>query len=74
MACDLDRFDAGQIVVYLDGEYWPLDAEDIAFKGYFAQHDLKCLPHAEALERPEALSALLSDKSYWIDRELPDRE
>lgn len=74
MEREFARFEIGQIVVYLDGHYWPLDAENVTFEGYFARHDLKLLPHAEALERPEALSDLLSDRAYWLDRELPDRE
>ncbi len=74
MARAFERFEIGQIVVYLDGHYWPLDAKNVAFEGYFARHDLKVLPHAAALERPEALSDLLSDKSYWLERELPDRD
>lgn len=74
MAAEFERFDSGQIVVYLDGHYWPLDARDVAFNGYFARHDLKVLPHAEALERPGALSDLLSDKAYWFERQLSDPE
>ncbi len=74
MESEFARFDLGQTVVYLDGHYWPLDARDIAFEGYFARHDLKRLPHAEALDRPEALMDLLADKSYWLERELPDRD
>ena len=74
MAADLAPFAVGQIVVYLDGSYWPLDATDIAFDGYYASHRLARLPHAEALEEPERLRALLGDKGYWLDRERPDRD
>mgnify|MGYP003649147198 FL=1 len=70
----LSHFDIGDIVVYLDGSYWTVDSEDIAFDGYFASHKLDRLPHAEALFEPESLQALLGDKKYWLDRELADRE
>jgi hypothetical protein len=74
MAAELAPFAVGQIVVYLDGSYWPVDATDIAFAGYYAAHNLARLPHAEALEEPERLRAILGDRSYWLDRELPDRD
>ena len=74
MAEDLGRFDVGQIVVYLDGHYFPIEAKDISFEGYFARHDLKVLPHAEALSRPNHLYDMLTDKAYWLERELPDRD
>jgi hypothetical protein len=72
-AKEFDRFEVGQIVVYLDGEYFPLDAKDVAFEGYYARHDLAVLPHAEALNDPQALRSRLGDKSYWLDRERPNR-
>ena len=74
MAAEFEPFNSGQVVVYLDGHYWPLDARDLAFEGYFARHDFKVLPHAEALERPAALSDLLSDKAYWLERQRPGVE
>lgn len=73
MGDDLDRFEIGQIVVYLDGEYLSIDAKNISFEGYFAKHSFSTLPHAAALTRPAALRECLGEASYWIDRELPDR-
>lgn len=73
MAETLDYFEVGDIVVYLDGLYWRIDETDIVFKGFYAAHDLKRLPHAEALDDPAHLDCVLGDKSYWLDRELPDR-
>jgi hypothetical protein len=70
----LDVFQPGDIVVYLDGSYWSLDATSIAFDGYFASHTLERLPHAEALTDRPRLRAVLGDRSYWLDRERPDRE
>lgn len=74
MAEALAPFEVGDVIVYLDGEYWRLDATDIAFDGWFASHRLARLPHAEALADPPLLRRVLGDSNYWFDRELPDRE
>jgi hypothetical protein len=74
MADTLDLFEVGDIVVYLDGEYWTVDSTDIAFDGYFARHQLDRLPHVEALSDPAHLNRVLGNPKYWFDRELPDRE
>lgn len=74
MARMLDKFEVGDIVVYLDGWYWRVDSTDLAFDGDYASHRLDRLPHAEALEDPARLRAILGDQQYWLDRELPDRE
>lgn len=74
MADTLSYFEIGDVVVYLDGLYWRVDETDIAFKGFYAAHNLERLPHAEALDDPVHLDRMLGDKSYWLDRELPDRD
>jgi len=74
MADAFAGFEAGDIVVYLDGHYWHRDSVDIDFDGYFACHRLPRLPHVEALTDPPLLVRILGDVDYWIDRELPDRE
>jgi len=74
MADTLSYFEIGDIVVYLDGLYWRIDETDIAFKGFYAAHDLKRLPHVEALNDPGHLDRMLGDPNYWFDRELPDRD
>ena len=74
MAEELEPFAVGDIVVYLDGTYWRVDATDVEFDGYYASHSFDRLPHAEALEDPAVLRAVLGDKQYWLDRERPDRE
>lgn len=74
MAEAFGPFEVGDIVVYLDGEYWLLGTRNISFEGYFATHDLVELPHATALREPNALRALLGEKAYWFERERPDRE
>lgn len=74
MAADINRFDIGQVVVYLDGTYFPVDAKDVSFDGYFAHHEFSTLPHADALEHPDALSQAFSDPQYWIERELADAD
>ena len=74
MAEKLDCFEVGDIVAYLDGSYWAVDATDIAFDGYFASHNLARLPHAEALGDPAHLDRVLGDPKYWFERERPDRE
>jgi hypothetical protein len=63
----------GEIVVYLDGVYFPLEERDVQFDGAFAAHDLPRLPHAEAIARPGVLLEKLGDKRYWYDREHPHR-
>ena len=74
MAEAIEPFEVGDIVVYLDGEYFRLDSTDVHFEGYFAEHRLARLPHAEALADPPALDRKLGDTSYWLERELPDRD
>ena len=70
MSEDLDRFEVGDIVVYLDGEYLSLQATDVSFDGYYAHHDFDKLPHALALNNPDVLSDTFSDAKYWQDRAL----
>jgi hypothetical protein len=71
----MDAFEIGDQVVYIDGAYWTTDAESVEFEGYFASHEFKKLPHAEALASdPDLLEKVLGQPSYWFDRELPDRE
>lgn len=67
-------FEVGDILVYLDGEYWHRDSTDIAFDGIYASHRLPRLPHAEALADPPFLDRMLGNADYWFERELPDRE
>jgi hypothetical protein len=70
----LEAFPVGATVVYLDGSYFDVGDTDVAYDGWFASHDLKRLPHAEALIDPARLNGILGEKSYWLARELPDRE
>ncbi len=74
MEREFKRFKVGQKVVYLDGHYFPLGATNISFKGYFAKHKFKTLPHADALKHPDVLRATFIEPSYWLERELPNRE
>jgi hypothetical protein len=74
MAKMLADFEVGDIVVYLDGHYWPVDSSDVQFDGYYASHKLDRLPHSEALDDPPRLRQILGDKQYWCDRERSDRE
>lgn len=74
MAEILEPFESGDIVVYLDGYYWNINAENIQFKGYFSSHNFDRLPHAEALKDPAILKKILGKTDYWTDRELPNRE
>lgn len=62
----------GDIVVYLDGAYLPVDTANFAYDGWYAQHDFDRLPHAVALEQPNALRETLGDKAYWDERKLED--
>ena len=74
MADLLDHFEVGDIVVYLDGGYFTVDSADVQFDGFYASHKLDRLPHAEALEDAGHLKAMLGDRQYWLDRELPEQE
>ncbi len=74
MAEDLDRFEVGQIVVYFDGSYFPIEEKNVEFDGYFASHKLDELPHARALRETGYLYDQMTNKSYWLERELPDRD
>ena len=74
MEQEFKRFRAGTTVIYLDGSYFAVSTKNISFKGYYAKHKFTTLPHADALKRPEVLRATLGERSYWLDRELPNRE
>jgi len=74
MEREFKRFRVGQKVIYFDGHYFPLGAKNVKFKGYFAKHQFKTLPHAQALKNPQALRATLGEADYWFKRELPNRE
>jgi len=74
MADILAGFAIGETIIYLDGCYLPLAQAPIAFDGVFASHSFDRLPHADALQAPERLSAALGVKSYWLAREKPDRD
>ena len=74
MAGALADLSIGDIVVYLDGSYLPLDTENFAYDGWHAQHDFDRLPHAIALEQPNALRETLGVREYWDERELVDEE
>ena len=69
----LAGFELGQIVVYVDGHYLPIDATDVSFSGFHAHHSFNRLPHAEALQQPERLRDVLGKREYWTERERPDR-
>jgi hypothetical protein len=64
----------GEVVVHLDGNYFPLDTAPVHFSGDFAEHRLDRLPHALERTHPGQLDAILGDKAYWIERERPDRD
>ncbi|HVY90660.1 MAG TPA: hypothetical protein VG942_17470 [Hyphomonadaceae bacterium] len=69
----LADYPVGHKVVYLDGWYFGVEETQLAFEGWYAVHDLRRLPHAEALSDPARLRAVLGDVSYWRDRERLDR-
>jgi hypothetical protein len=66
-------FELNEIVVYFDGAYFAVNQRDINFTGFFAEHQMDQLPHALALHDPAILLEKLANKSYWFDRERPDR-
>lgn len=62
----------GDTVVYLDGSYLLVGTTNFAYDGWHAQHDFDRLPHATALEQPDALRSTLGVRQYWDERELVD--
>ena len=74
MAEAVAELQLGEIVVYLDGCYFPVHQQAIEFEGDYAFHQFDRLPHAMALETTDALRNMLGEKSYWFDRERPDRQ
>lgn len=64
----LNVFEVGDVVVYIDGAYWTIDAEEIEFEGYYAAHKFERLPHADAIANPQMLNQMLGDPGYWYDR------
>jgi predicted RNA-binding Zn-ribbon protein involved in translation (DUF1610 family) len=74
MAGAMADLTVGDTVVYLDGSYLPVSTTNFAYDGWHAQHDFDRLPHAIALEQPNALRETLGDKAYWDERELVDEE
>jgi len=69
----LAPFEVGETIAYLDGCYFRLEETPIEFEGLFASHKFDRLPHASALERADHLREVLGAKSYWFERERPDR-
>lgn len=70
----LEPFPIGATIVYLDGEYFLVDAANVEFEGIYAHHKLDRLPHAVARNESEYLRRVLGDPKYWQERERPDRE
>ena len=76
MRSEFEAYDVGQILVYLDGEYFPINETNIEFDGMYATHQFEVLPHRLALSDPAALETVLGDPKYWEDRrnEFDDEE
>jgi hypothetical protein len=64
----------GEQYVILDGTVFRTDSRDVEFGGWHSHHRLTRLPQVDALEDETVLKNVLSNKQYWIDNELPDRE
>ena len=69
----MEDFDVGDVVVYLDGNYFRLDSTDIDLEGLYSLHKFERLPHAQTLDEPGYLRRLLGEPNYWRERERPDR-
>ena len=72
MVKQLKPFAPGTEVVYLDGRVIAADKAPVRFKGWYAQHSMKTLPHAR--RDGKAIDAMLGDVDYWRSRELPNRD
>lgn len=73
LAETLADFDAGDIVVYLDGCYIRTDQRPVAFEGLYAVHDHSEAPQAAAVRDSRPLTEDLGRPQWWFDRERPDR-
>ena len=51
---EFEAYEDGQVVVYLDGEYIPIDAEVIEFDGMFAAHKLDLPASPSRPRRPKS--------------------
>ena len=73
MGAAMADFEVGQMVVYLDGYYLPIDTAG-EIEGLYARHTFSSLPHKDAHLAPGVLEATLGDVRYWTDRERPERD
>ena len=60
----------GETYGCLDGVVFPQKAKNIKFDGIYARHELKQLPHAEALKKKGIMDEVLGNPDYWRSRRL----
>ena len=60
----------GETYVCLDGVVFPQKAKNIKFDGLYARHELKQIPHAEALKKKSIMDEVLGNPDYWRSRRL----
>lgn len=71
-----EDLEEGQQYVYLDGWAIPVDAEEFALQGVYADHELEMVPQVAAVEHPEVIEEVLANEEYWVARhvEFDDEE
>jgi hypothetical protein len=74
MRSAIEPLTIGDIVVYLDGAFFPVGTENLEFEGIYANHQFERLPHAITLQQSGALRLVLGDPRYWRERERPNRD
>jgi len=67
----LADIEVGATTVYLDGMYFDVEATPGTFVGLYATHHFQQLPHFVAFQEPAYLRATLGERSYWLERALP---
>lgn len=58
----------GEHYVILDGKVFPRTKAALAFDGWYARHDLKGVPHVQALTDPGVKTQILANEGYWKKR------
>jgi hypothetical protein len=64
----------GRTYVALDGSFIPTFATGVRFDGWYAHHDLDCLPQTAALKDRFILRQTVSSKEYWLENRLPGKD
>lgn len=62
----------GELYVYLDGQFIPVECAGAEFEGWHSRHDLDFLPHVAALDDESVIDSILSNPQYWNERRIDE--